>query len=209
LNLFALFLTIPSMGVTAETALRLTPAQKGILLRAARDAMEAAVLANAPPRHETTDQVLLSHSGAFVTLTISGELRGCIGYFEPVYPLIDTVAGAAVKAALDDHRFPPVRIDELRRIRLEISVLSGKIPVRDIEDIVVGRDGLYIEADVARGLLLPQVATEYRWDAERFLLHTFRKCGLPPAPIGAPGVTVYRFTADVFSEAVPPGGVGG
>jgi AmmeMemoRadiSam system protein A len=191
------------MGVTAETTLRLTPAQREFLLRAARNAMEAAVMANAPPRNETTDQVLLSHSGAFVTLTVSGELRGCIGYFEPVYPLIDTVTSAAVKAALDDHRFPPVRGDELPRIRLEISVLSGKIPVGGLDEIVVGRDGLYIETEVARGLLLPQVATEYRWDAERFLLHTFRKCGLAPAPIGAPGINVYRFSADVFSEGLP------
>jgi AmmeMemoRadiSam system protein A len=200
LYLLPLFLTIPPMGVTAETALRLTPAQKDFLLRAGRSAMEAAVRNQVPPPHDTADPVLLSHSGAFVTLTISGELRGCIGYFEPVYPLVESVTGAAVKAALDDHRFPPVRVEELPRIRLEISVLSRRIPVNSIDDIVVGRDGLYIEADTARGLLLPQVATEYRWDAERFLFHTFRKCGLPPAQIGAPGIAVFRFIADVFSE---------
>jgi AmmeMemoRadiSam system protein A len=191
------------MGVTAETTLRLTPAQKEFLLRAARSAMEAAVRNEAPPPHDTPDALLLSHSAAFVTLTISGELRGCIGYFEPIHPLIDTVTGAAVKAALDDHRFPPVRADELPRIRVEISILSRKVPVTAIEEIVVGRDGLYIETDAARGLLLPQVATEYRWDPERFLQHTFRKCGLPPARIGAPGISVYRFTADVFSESAP------
>jgi AmmeMemoRadiSam system protein A len=165
--------------------------------------MAAAVRGEAPPGRETPDPLLLSHSGAFVTLTISGELRGCIGYFEPVLPLVDTVTGAAVKAALDDHRFPPVRIEELPRIRLEISVLSAKVPVAAVTEVVVGRDGLYIESESARGLLLPQVAAQYRWDAGQFLLHTFRKCGLQPAPIGAPGITVYRFTADVFSEAGP------
>ena len=169
--------------------------------------MEAAVRDSAPPAREASDPALLDHCGAFVTLTIGGELRGCIGYFEPVHPLIDAVEGAAVKAALDDHRFPPVRPGELPRIRLEISVLSSKVPVHSLDEIVVGRDGLYIEADIARGLLLPQVAVEYRWDAERFLHHTFRKCGLPPAPIGAPGITLFRFTADVFSEPAPPRGV--
>jgi AmmeMemoRadiSam system protein A len=200
LNLFGLFLTIPPMGVISETQLRLTPAQQDYLLGAARSAMTAAVRREAPPGRGTPDPVLLTHSGAFVTLKIAGELRGCIGYFEPVHPLIDTVTGAAVKAALDDHRFPPVRTDELPRIRLEISVLSARIPVASLAEIVVGRDGLYIESESARGLLLPQVAVEYRWDAEQFLRHTFRKCGLPPAPAGTPGIAVYRFTADVFSE---------
>ena len=165
--------------------------------------MEAAVRDSAPPPHDTSDEALNGHHGAFVTLTIASELRGCIGYFDPIHPLIEAVAASAVKAALDDHRFPPVRPDELPRIRLEISVLSPRIPVQSLDEIVVGRDGLYIETDVARGLLLPQVATDYRWDAERFLLHTFRKCGLPPVPIGAPGVKVFRFTADVFAERPP------
>jgi AmmeMemoRadiSam system protein A len=196
------------MGLTAETTVRLTPAQQEFLLRAARSAMEAGVRRTVLPSHATADPVLLSHSGAFVTLTVSGELRGCIGYFEPVYPLVETVALAAVKAALDDHRFPPVRPGELPRIRIAISVLSGKIPVHSLDEIEVGRDGLYIETDAARGLLLPQVASEYRWDAETFLIHTFRKCGLAPLPIGAPGVTVSRFTADVFAEPAPSGGAG-
>lgn len=162
--------------------------------------MEAAVRKHAPPPRISGDPLLLSPSGAFVTLTVAGELRGCIGYLEPIQSLLDTVAGAAVKAALDDHRFPQVRPEELPGIRLEISVLSGKIPVASIDEIVVGRDGLLVETDAARGLLLPQVAVEYRWNAETFLVHTFRKCGLAPVPVGTPGVRVYRFTADVFPE---------
>jgi len=191
------------MGVTADTALRLTPAQKDFLLGAARSAMAAAVRGEAPPRNDNADALLNGHAGAFVTLRLAGELRGCIGYFEPVYPLLETVTGAAVKAALDDHRFAPVRAQELPRILLEISILSGKIPVSGLDEIVVGRDGLYVETETGRGLLLPQVAVEYRWDAERFLQHTFRKCGLHPSPIGTPGIAVYRFTADVFSECAP------
>ena len=65
---------------------------------------------------------------------------------------------------------------------------------------MIGRDGLYLETATARGLFLPQVATEYRWDAESFVVHVFRKCGLSPVPIGTPGVTVFRFTAEIFSE---------
>ena len=192
------------MGVTAATALRLSPAQKNFLLLTGRSSMEAAVRKVAPPSHETAHPLLLKPSGAFVTLTISGELRGCIGFFEPVYPLVESVARASVKAALDDHRFPPVRPSELSLIRLEISVLSGKTPIESLAGISVGRDGLYLETDAAHGLLLPQVATEYRWDAETFLVHVFRKCGLSPAPIGTPGVTVYRFTAEIFSEESVP-----
>jgi AmmeMemoRadiSam system protein A len=188
------------MGVIAETQLRLSPALKVHLLRAARCAMDAAVRKYAPPERDVPDEVLLGHSGAFVTLTIAGELRGCVGYFEPLQPLIDTVTGAAVKAALDDRRFPPVRVDELPRIRLQVSVVSGKTPVSALDGIVVGRDGLYIESEGARGLLLPQVAAEHGWDAGRFLEQTFRKCGLTPAAIGSPGIGVYRFTAEIFFE---------
>ncbi|HLF15331.1 MAG TPA: AmmeMemoRadiSam system protein A [Bacteroidota bacterium] len=193
--------------MTAATALRLSPVEKIFLLHTGRSSMEAAVRKEAPPSGVTSDPRLLKPSGAFVTLTIAGELRGCIGYFEPVYSLVESVARAAVKAALDDHRFPPVRPEELARIRLEISVLSGKIPVGSMSEIVVGRDGLYLETDAARGLLLPQVAMEYRWNAGTFLAHVFRKCGLSPAPIGAPGVTVFRFTADVFCEESVPAGI--
>jgi AmmeMemoRadiSam system protein A len=188
------------MGVIAETQLRLPPALQVHLLRAARCAMAAAVRKDAPPGRSIPDDLLLTHSGAFVTLTIAGELRGCMGYFEPLHPLIDTVTEAAVKAALDDHRFPPVRVDELPRIRLQISVVSCKAPVSVLDEIVVGRDGLYIESESARGLLLPQVAAEHGWDAGRFLEQTFRKCGLSPAPVGARGIGVYRFTAEIFSE---------
>ena len=167
--------------------------------------MEAAVRDDLPPERGVSDPLLETPCGAFVTLTVSGELRGCIGYFEPVQPLLDAVTGAAVKAALDDHRFPPVRPEEIERIRLEISILSPKIPVDTLGEIVIGRDGLYIETGSARGLLLPQVALEYRWDAEAFLFHAFRKCGLAPAPIGSPGVGVWRFSAEVFAESAPGG----
>ncbi len=118
--------------------------------------MEAAVRKEAPPSHDTPDPLLLQPCGAFVTLTISGELRGCIGFFEPVHSLVDAVARAAVKAALDDHRFSPVRPPELHQLRIEISVLSGKVPVNSVADIVIGRDGLYLETGTARGSSSPR-----------------------------------------------------
>ena len=90
--------------------------------------MDAAVRKEAPPPHDTSDPLLLLPCGAFVTLTISGELRGCIGFFEPVHPLVDSVARAAVKAALDDHRFTPVRPSELPQIRIQIHSSPARYP---------------------------------------------------------------------------------
>jgi len=151
---------------------------------------------------------LMRPAGAFCTLTISGELRGCVGFFEPVHPLIESVSRASVKAALEDHRFNPVTEPELRSIRIEISVLTDKEAVRSPDDIVVGRDGLFLETSSTHGLLLPQVATENGWDAQTFVAHVFRKCGLRPSPIDAPGISIFRFEAEVFSETAPPGDPG-
>ncbi len=190
------------MAVTEVTALRLSPVQKNFLLRSGRSSMEAAVRKQTPPSPDTSDPILLQPCGAFVTLTISGELRGCIGFFEPIYPIVEAVWRSAVKAALDDHRFAPVRPAELHRIGIEISLLSPKVSVEATSDIVIGRDGLYLETGSAKWLLLPQVATEYGWDADTFLLHLFRKCEILPVPIGTPGVAVYRFSAEIFSD--PP-----
>lgn len=152
--------------------------------------------------------------GVFVTLNKNGELRGCIGFPEPVYPLYDGIIKAAYSAAFSDPRFPPVDKNELSDISIEISVLTKpeKIIVKKtdeyIKEVKVGRDGLIIRAGMGSGLLLPQVATEYKWDSKTFLEQTCVKAGLPPDSWqNTESIEVYRFQSQVFSEQSPRGKV--
>lgn len=178
----------------------MTPEQQRVLLQVARSSIEASVRNTGFRVPRTQDPVLLKPTGAFVTLHLGNDLRGCVGYFEPLYPLIESVSRAAVKAALEDPRFSPVGPGELKDIRLEISALSARIPLTSAGDIVIGRDGIMLETEKGRGVLLPQVAVEYGWDTDTFFGHIFRKCGVPPAPIGTPGYAFFRFSAEIFSE---------
>jgi AmmeMemoRadiSam system protein A len=141
-----------------------------------------------------------------VTLHKHGRLRGCIGYIQALKPLRQAVAEMAVQAALHDPRFPPVTSDELPELHIEISVLSPLEAVADVSEIEVGTHGLVIEDGRSRGLLLPQVPVEYGWDRDTFLEHTCAKAGLPPDRWKAQGVTITKFTAEVFGEEEP--GVG-
>ena len=144
---------------------------------------------------------LKERCGAFVTLHLHGDLRGCIGYIEAHLPLVETIEDAAVKAAFDDPRFLPLTPNEFKEIQIEISVLSPLQKVTDASEIIVGKHGLVIDAGYTRGLLLPQVATEYGWDRDQFLSQTCRKAGLPADAWRKKGVTIYSFTSEVFSEA--------
>jgi len=169
-------------------------------LRVARCAIEAAVL-NKPMAAVSIDSPALKKpSGAFVTLHEAQELRGCIGYVDPRKPLLATVQDAAVKAAMEDPRFPPVGIDELEEIEIEISVLSPLQGIRSPGEIEVGRHGLVVEFGSHRGLLLPQVAAEYGWDAETFLQQTVRKAGLAAHVVDEQDLKVFVFTAEIFNE---------
>jgi uncharacterized protein len=153
--------------------------------------------------------------GVFVTLRThpSLDLRGCIGFPLPVLRLDRAIAEAAVAAARDDPRFPPVSPAELRRLVVEVSVLTPPepIPTDDPEATVravrVGRDGLIVEGRGASGLLLPQVAPEQGWDARQLLDGTCEKAGLPPHSWQDPRVRIRRFQAEVFSETAPGGAV--
>ncbi len=139
-------------------------------------------------------------SGAFVTIRIGHDLRGCIGYIASDLPLARVVEDVAAKAATEDPRFPPITQSELARATVEISILSPLKKVEDVSEIRVGEDGLVIELGGYRGLLLPQVATEYGWDRETFLAHTARKAGLPPGAWRDPDVVLYRFSAEIIEE---------
>ena len=147
--------------------------------------------------------------GAFVTLTKHGQLRGCIGYVAPIKPLYLTVRDVATMAALRDTRFHPVTTDELGDLSYEISVLSPLRRVRDVEEIRIGRDGLLIHGDDHEGLLLPQVASDEKWDRPTFLEEVCYKAGLSAHAWQSPDSDLFRFTALVFGEgrnlsALPP-----
>lgn len=181
----------------------LSDAERRELLTIARAAITARVTAQAygAPRVEGA---LARCAGAFVTLRQGALLRGCIGYTERDRPLGDVVARCATAAATEDPRFPPVTAAELAGLALEVSVLGPIEPVADLEEIEVGHHGLVVEEGARRGLLLPQVATEWGWDRETFLAQACVKAGLRPDAWNT-GACVYRFQAEVFGEEdVPP-----
>jgi len=143
--------------------------------------------------------------GVFVTLNKEGQLRGCIGFPEPVLPLYEACREAATSAAFRDPRFPPVREYEWQSLKFEVSVLT--VPERidakpeDYPSLIkVGRDGLIIRSEYSSGLLLPQVPTEYGWDADEYLKHLCQKAGLPPDAWMQEGTELLSFQAQVFSE---------
>lgn len=175
--------------------------QRALLLKIAREAIEAALEERVPAIGPPDDEALLRPSGAFVTLTIGGDLRGCIGSIDAVAPLWSAVATSARNAAFRDPRFPALRAAELPAVEIEISVMGPLELVSSIDSISVGRDGLIVSGKGRAGLLLPQVATEYGWDRETFLSHTCQKAGLPADAWRQPGCTIEKFSAEVLSEA--------
>jgi len=144
------------------------------------------------------DEALDLKRGLFVTLKIDDQLRGCIGLIKAREPLYEAVAEMAQAAAFDDPRFPALSSDEFERLEYEISVLSPLKRVHDLSEVRVGRDGLMIKLDLHSGLLLPQVATEYGWNARQFLEQTCLKAGLPKDSYKDKFAEIYRFEADVF-----------
>jgi AmmeMemoRadiSam system protein A len=142
---------------------------------------------------------LTEPSGAFVSLHVDGRLRGCIGSIHASDPLAETVAEMAVAAATSDPRFPAMSARELRDTDIEVSVLTPLRPIAP-EDVEVGTHGLYVIQGRYRGLLLPQVPTQYGWDRETFLAQVCHKAGLPSDAWRAKDTQLLAFTAEVFSE---------
>ena len=174
--------------------------QKKLLLEIARKSIENAVLNKSLPVFKIDDPALMIESGAFVTIHKYGSLRGCIGNIIGRGPLWETVKNMAVEAALHDHRFRPVSCQEINEIDIEISVISPFEKIPDINQVEVGRHGLFIKYSFNQGLLLPQVAAEYGWDRKEFLEHTCLKAGLGRDCYRERGCQVYIFTATVFGE---------
>ncbi|HUO59966.1 MAG TPA: AmmeMemoRadiSam system protein A [Candidatus Acidoferrales bacterium] len=168
------------------------------LLQLARQSI-AAHLRREPLPEPDLPEHLRQPRGAFCTLHLQGKLRGCIGYVEPLFPLWQTVMRTAIAAATEDPRFAPLTMAELPHIQIELSVMSPLRPISH-QEIEVGVHGLMISQGGRRGLLLPQVATEWGFDRETFLTETCHKAGLR-RDAWQHGATIEAFTAEVFGEA--------
>jgi uncharacterized protein len=137
--------------------------------------------------------------GAFVSLHCGPQLRGCIGRFEAA-PLDEMIPEMALAAAFEDPRFTPLAAGELPDVEIEISLLTPMERIHDPEIIMVGKHGIYLKNGGYRGVLLPQVATEYGWDRETFLDHTCHKANLPMGAWKDPATEIYVFSADIFGD---------
>jgi len=184
-----------------------------LAVRIAREALEAYVVKRAK-RTVEIPMAFETKSGAFVTLNEhpSGLLRGCIGYPQPFFPLVKSIEKGAEGAA-EDPRFPRLTSEELDRVTVEVSILTPPelIDVKKPKDLAksvnVGVDGLSVAQGPYRGLLLPQVAVEYAWDAAEFLSEACMKAGLLADAWLDPATRVYKFQAEVFAETQPRGPV--
>lgn len=164
-----------------------------------------------PP--DDTPSRLYEKRGVFVTIKSypSNELRGCIGFPEPIFPLVEATIKAALSSALEDPRFPPLSKSELNHVVFEVSALTPpqlikvSSPTEYPSQIKVGRDGLIVEKGLFKGLLLPQVAVEYNWNEEEFLSQCCIKALLPPDAWLDPDTKVYKFQAEIFEEERPEG----
>jgi AmmeMemoRadiSam system protein A len=178
----------------------LTPKTRSTLLAIARASIEAAARGVEPTDPIPDDPALHRPGAAFVTIRVRGELRGCIGHVSAEQPLWISIREMAAAAATRDERFDPLKPEDLPDVRLEISVLSPRRRIAGPEDIVIGRDGLYVRRGPSTGLLLPQVAPEHGWLDEEFLAQTCRKAGLPPDAWTDPQTRIESFTAEVFGD---------
>jgi uncharacterized protein len=177
----------------------LTESQKTALVSLARQSVVAAVTGS-----QVAASIILElpdASGVFVTVKRRGELRGCLGTLRCRRGLAGEVARCAADAASEDPRFPPVTAAELPDLSIEVSVLGPLEPIDPNEPgtIVIGRHGLVAEQGHRRGLLLPQVASEWSWTVDQFLRQTCLKADLPP-DAWQEGAQISRFEAEVFGE---------
>ena len=174
--------------------------EKKILLEVARKAIKSAVLETDEPPEPREEKSLNMRNGCFVTIKQNGELRGCIGNFQSELPLFKEVAEMAAASATKDPRFYPLQEIDIDSISLEISVLSPLHKIENIDEIKIGKHGIYLEKGYYRGVLLPQVATEHDWDRETFLKQTCLKAGLPTDAWDAEDADIYIFSAQIFAD---------
>ncbi|MFH2002785.1 MAG: AmmeMemoRadiSam system protein A [Planctomycetota bacterium] len=181
----------------------LSKEEEKTLLRLARHTLKVHLATGCAPVDLSDFKItpaLKKEMGAFVTLKINGRLRGCIGYLQGIKPLFKAIIDNTISAASKDPRFPPVEPAEEPEIDMEISVLSPVVIVKNLDEIVVGRDGLIISQGYHRGTLLPQVPEEYGWNRVEFLEQTCRKAGLSREAYKDSNTKIEKYSAQVFSE---------
>jgi len=170
-------------------------------LKIARQTLESFIIEKKKPDFFPKSQYLYQHLGAFVTLRINGQLRGCTGLFEPEIPLWQVIRDQTIISAAKDSRFNPVTKDELDKIKIEISVMTPKCEIDDWQEIEMGKHGVVLLKGNHGGTFLPQVATETGWGREDFLSQLCtQKAGLPKEGYKDPDTELYVFEAMVFEE---------
>jgi len=180
----------------------LTDEDKQALLALARQRLLENLDSREPADVSLASEALLEHRATFVTWRKNtGELRGCIGEVIAQRPLVESIAKMAVASGTQDPRFPPITIDELPHLTLEISALTPMTSIKPT-DVEVGRHGLMIAKGQYSGLLLPQVPLQQGWDREDFLRGLCAKAGLPSGAWKDPGVQLRSFEAEVWGEEV-------
>jgi AmmeMemoRadiSam system protein A len=177
-----------------------TPEERKILLHLAHEAILSVLEKREIPLTPPSPH-LAELRGAFTTIYVQGELRGCVGYVFPVASLYRTVAETARSAAFEDTRFWPITLEEAANLEVSLSILSPLKAIKP-EEVEIGRHGLLIGQHGHRGLLLPQVPVEHGWDRVTFLEQTCRKAGLP-LEAWQKGATLEAFTAEVFGDVIP------
>jgi AmmeMemoRadiSam system protein A len=182
----------------------LNTAEKNALLNLARTTLDSYLTKKKAPAFDPPSGELVEKKCAFVSLHHGDELRGCIGQLQADSELYKIVQHCVVSAAAEDMRFSPVAKEEVPELNIEISVLTPFRRIHNIEEIEVGKHGLYIVQGGYRGLLLPQVATQYGWDRTTFLQQTCRKSGLPESAWQDPRTIIQTFEAEVFSDSPHP-----
>ncbi|MEI7903744.1 MAG: AmmeMemoRadiSam system protein A, partial [bacterium] len=178
----------------------LTDADKKTLLTHVRETITAYLSTGTVPTARGLGPGAQQRRGVFVTLKKHGDLRGCIGRMIPDKPLHELAGAVALQSALEDPRFRPVTLHELKNLEIEISVLTPMTPVPGADHIVVGRDGVLIRKGGLSAVFLPQVAPEQGWGRDEMLEHLCRKAGLLPGS-WKQGATLLTFQAIVFSES--------
>jgi len=181
----------------------LTKEEKQILLQIARQSIEGHLENKKIPEFENVSLALKQPQGAFVTLTRNHQLRGCIGrIIEEKQPLYQVVSQMAIAAAVDDNRFSPVSLKEMKDIDIEISVLSPMRKIKNpIQEIEIGKHGVIVQQGSRSGVFLPQVATENNWGLEELMGQLCQqKAGLSWDAWKGEDIDIYVFSAEVFSE---------
>lgn len=181
--------------------MEITKEEKLLLLQLARNSISSIFKETPiPEANYKLYPVFKLEAGAFVTLTIEGNLRGCIGYVTSEKTLYETVIQAARQAAMNDPRFPELTEGELDLIAIDISVLSPPFKMKSYNEIVVGKHGLIVTDGMHRGLLLPQVPVEHKLNRDQYLSALCQKAGLPSNKWREKLLNIEMFTANVFSE---------